>query len=296
MIKSYQTMCLEALKRHAGMDERSQREEFKLLKLYAVMFDEQVIAVPRTKLEIEPAQEEADEASPKDRHSLMPSVEEMSELFRLLAEGIAERCPDSLQDFAVIQDLCQREEIPCGDIIEAAAEGDQVALEDMASDADVDSDSFLTIVRESLRPFVFCSAMERMKVDWRESEAGMGEPECPTCGSEPALLEEVHGRRSYRQLVCSFCGSYWPAQRPLCQFCDNQNPSRFTTMESGSSIGARADVCESCKMYVKVLTRSDSDKDNAISLYIDDLLTRHLDSMLEEEDYEGTAKETFSIF
>ena len=124
----------------------------------------------------------------------------------------------------------------------------------------------------------------------------MGEPECPTCGSEPSLVEDVHGRRNYRLLVCSFCGTLWPTQRPLCLFCDNQNPSRFTTMESGSSVGARADVCEACKMYVKVLARSDSDKDNPISLYIDDLLTRHLDTMLEEEDYEGTAKETFSLF
>ena len=296
MIRSYQSMCLEALKRYAGLDERSQREEFKLLKLYATMFDEQVVAVPRTKLEIEPAQEEANESVPKDRRSLMPSVEEMGELFALLAQAVADRCPEALSEATVLQDLCQREEIPYSDIIEAAAEGDQVALEDLASDADVDADSFLIIVREGLRPFVFCSAMERMRSDWRESEAGLGEPECPTCGSEPALVEEVQGRRSYRQLVCSFCGTYWPVQRPLCLFCDNQNPSRFTTMDSGSSIPARADVCESCKMYVKVLMRSDSDKDNPISLFIDDLLTRHLDTMLEEEDYEGTAKETFSIF
>ena len=297
MLKSYQAMCLEALKRHVGLDERSgQREEFKLLKLFAAMFDEQIIAVPRTKLEIEPAQEEADESTPKDRHSLMPSVDEMSELFMLLADGIANRCPEALQDSPVIQDLCQREKIPYADIIEAAAEGDPVVLEDMASDADVDTDSFLIVVRESLRPFVMCSALERLRADWRDSETGMGEPECPTCGSEPSMIEEVRGRRTYRQAVCSFCGTYWPTQRPLCLFCDNQNPSRFTTMDSGSAIGARADVCESCKMYIKVLTRSDSDKDNPISLYLDDLLTRHVDSMLEEDDYEDTAKETFSLF
>jgi len=297
MSPSYHSLCREALKRYAGLDERSgQREELRLLQMYEVVFDEQMIAVPRTKLEIEPAQREADQAEPRDRHALMPSAEEMGELFAQLAERIDERCPDSLPDSTVIRDLCGRGQWNYGQIIEAATEGDPVAIEDMATDADAKTESFLLIVRESLRPYVFCAALGRIGSDWHESEGGLGEPECPVCGSEPSLMEEAQGRRSTKRLLCSFCGALWPTRRPLCLFCDNQNPGRFTSMESGSAIGARADVCEACKMYIKVLPRTDSDKGNPISLYMDSLLTEHLDTMLEEEDYEGTAKETFSIF
>jgi formate dehydrogenase accessory protein FdhE len=297
MPRSYYSLCRDALKRYAGLDDQSgQSEELKLLRMYEIVFDVQMIAVPRTKLEIEPAREEAEEKAPKDRYALMPSVEEMGELFAQLAEGIDERCPDSLRDSAVIRDLCGRGQVNYGAIIEAAAEEDRVAVEDMASEADVDSDSLLLVARESLRPHVFCAALERVGPDWHESEVGLGEPECPVCGSEPSLVEEVEGRRSSKMLLCSFCGTMWPTRRPLCLFCDNQNPGQFTSMESGSSIGARADVCEACKMYVKVLSRTDADKGNPISLYIDSLLTEHLDTMLEEEDYEGTAKETFTIF
>jgi FdhE protein len=220
----------------------------------------------------------------------------VSELFLQIAGGVDERCPDSLPDSALIRDLCGTGKLDFGEIIEAAAESDPVALEDMAADADVNADSFLIVVRESLRPFVFCAALERVKTDWHESEAGLGEPECPTCGSEPSMAEEVREPRLSRLLVCSFCGTMWPTQRPLCLFCDNQDPGRFTSMESGSAIGARADVCDSCKMYVKVLPRTRSDKGNPISLYIDSLLTEHLDLMLDEEGYEGTGKDIFSIF
>ncbi len=297
MTRSYHTLCREALKRHKGLDDKSgQREEFKLLTLYEVIFDEQMIAVPRTKEEIEPAKELADETTPKDRHSLMPSVQDVKGLFEQLTEGILSRCPESLKDAALIQDLSRTEDVEYPEIIEMAAEGDLVALEDMAADHDVDTDSFLIVVRESLRPLVFCSALERLRADWHETDAGLGEPECPVCGSEPSLVEEVRDRRTCRNLVCSFCGTLWPTQRPLCLFCDIQNPSRYTSIESGSSTGVRADVCDACKMYVKVLPRYESEKGNAISLYIDDLLTRHVDLMAEQEGYEGTAKETFSLF
>lgn len=297
MKRSYYDLCCDAIRRYAGkIEPRSQREEYKLLTLYEVIFDEQMIALPRTKEVIEPAREVADERVPRDRRALMPSVEEMADLFQQIAAGVEARCPEALKDVALILNLCRTGRIDYQHIAQAAAEGDQVAIEDMASEADVDTDSLLIIVRESLRPFVFLSAQERLPPDWQESNTSHSETECPNCGSEPSLMEETTGRFPARSLLCSFCGTLWPTQRTLCLFCENTNPSRFTQMESGSSIPARADVCETCKMYIKVLSRMDSDKGNPISLYIDDLLTRHLDSMVEQEEYEGTAKQIFSIF
>lgn len=85
--------------------------------------------------------------------------------------------------------------------------------------------------------------------DCRRWETGY----CFVCGNLP-VLGELRGNARSLHLRCGLCGADWPYPRIRCAFCGN---------DAGASLGvlfpdaghdrARAEVCDRCKGYLKVI-------------------------------------------
>ena len=75
---------------------------------------------------------------------------------------------------------------------------------------------------------------------------------CPLCGAWPALAE-FRGLERKRWLRCGRCGSGWEVAWLRCPFCGETNHQRLGYLAPGeeSETTRKAEVCESCKGYLK---------------------------------------------
>lgn len=135
-------------------------------------------------------------------------------------------------------------------------------------------------------PFVAAA----LQVYWLKMAAELGEKAfgrleqgglCPVCGSFPNA-GIVHGggeEQGLRYLCCSLCASEWHMVRLKCSSCESTHGINHYTLE-GSSGAVKAESCEECNSYLKLLYL---EKDRRMDAQADDLATLALDMLMDQE-------------
>ena len=143
----------------------------------------------------------------------------------------------------------------------------------------------------ALLPYVAAA----LQVLWTAGAARLGGNEiasldvpgvCPCCGFLPvASVMRNRGETSnLRYLHCALCNTEWNLVRVKCSACDATDGISYRHLESEEtkSAGAvRAETCESCKSYLKIVY---SEK-GPVDPVADDLATLALDILVDEAGY-----------
>jgi len=103
---------------------------------------------------------------------------------------------------------------------------------------------------------------------------------CPCCGSTPVSgLVTISGTTpGARYLYCSLCSTAWNHVRAVCITCAKSGTLSLRGVE-GASEAIKAETCDDCHTYSKMLTPS---HDSGLDAYADDLASLGLDLMLSE--------------
>lgn len=115
---------------------------------------------------------------------------------------------------------------------------------------------------------------------------------CPLCGSLP-VASVVHAQapyQGYRYLHCALCACEWHLVRVQCSQCGASGKDiAYHSLsaaggadESAGDAAVRAETCEACRSYRKILYR---EKDPALEPVADDLASLALDLLLAEVGY-----------
>jgi len=101
---------------------------------------------------------------------------------------------------------------------------------------------------------------------------------CPCCGStSSASVITASGQNpGARYLYCSLCSTAWNHTRAVCIVCGGARTLSLRGVEGDSGV-ARAETCDECRTYAKVLYEA---KDAGVDAYADDLATLGLDMMV----------------
>jgi FdhE protein len=143
----------------------------------------------------------------------------------------------------------------------------------------------------ALLPYVAAA----LQVLWTAGAARLGVSEisaldvpgvCPCCGFLPvASVVRGGGETSnLRYLHCALCNTEWNLVRVKCSACDaNEGISyRHLETEDIKTAGAvRAETCESCKSYLKIVYQ----EKGTVDPVADDLATLALDILVDEAGY-----------
>lgn len=134
-------------------------------------------------------------------------------------------------------------------------------------------------------PFVAAA----LQVYWQHMAASLG-PEafaplethsaCPCCGSAPVASVVRIGAedQGLRYLTCSLCSAQWHVVRVKCAFCETTQDISYYGIEGGSA-AIKAERCESCQSYLKILYM---DKDPNVEATADDVASLALDVLMAE--------------
>ena len=103
---------------------------------------------------------------------------------------------------------------------------------------------------------------------------------CPVCGHAPASSVVTASGRApgTRFLHCSLCASAWNYTRAVCTTCGSARSLALREIE-GDSGSVKAETCDDCHKYIKVLYEA---KDPKIEPSADDLATLGLDLLVGE--------------
>ena len=107
---------------------------------------------------------------------------------------------------------------------------------------------------------------------------------CPVCASAPvASVVRIGGDdHGLRYLTCSLCGAQWHTVRVKCALCESTQGISYYGIEGGSA-AIKAENCEACKGYLKILYM---DKDPNLEAVADDVASVALDVLMAESGAE----------
>lgn len=182
-------------------------------------------------------------------------------------------------------------------LVEAAIDLDMPAEARAALDrlraADVDMQDAMirnvladTIPIEALAEHVFVAAALQVhfaRLAERLDPAALkpvGDGACPACGGPPVASAIVGwaGAEGSRFCSCSLCGTLWNYIRARCTVCGSTAKMSYREIDGGPG-HIKAEVCESCRSYVKVVYR---DKNPALDPVADDVATLALDLLVRD--------------
>jgi FdhE protein len=116
--------------------------------------------------------------------------------------------------------------------------------------------------------------------------------QCPACGS-PAMAGVIRHRGKHnglRYLVCSLCACEWHVVRVKCVYCEASKGLDYVSLEdhnhAGDQAPLRAEICASCKNYLKLLYLENDAEAEALSA---DLASLLLDMLLDQDGYQRLA-------
>jgi FdhE protein len=84
-----------------------------------------------------------------------------------------------------------------------------------------------------------------------------------------------------RFCTCSLCGTMWNVVRVKCVLCSTTAGIGYHTVE-GKSDGVKAESCDSCRAYVKILYQVN---EPALDPLADDVATLGLDMLMAEDGW-----------
>ena len=121
----------------------------------------------------------------------------------------------------------------------------------------------------------------------------IGETSCPGCGGAPASSTIVGWpqAQNMRYLTCSLCQTMWNHVRVKCVACGATTGVSFRSIE-GSSGEVSAEVCETCRCYVKQFNQN---KNPHLEPIADDVASFGLDIMLREDGWRRAALNPFLV-
>ncbi len=104
---------------------------------------------------------------------------------------------------------------------------------------------------------------------------------CPACGGRPVASAIVgwEGAANTRFCTCAICATQWNVARIVCLSCGTEKGIVYHGLEGGSE-NVKAETCESCNSYVKILYQI---KDADLEAIADDVASLGLDLKLREE-------------
>lgn len=108
---------------------------------------------------------------------------------------------------------------------------------------------------------------------------------CPCCGSLPvASVVQTGQYTGARYLHCSLCNTEWNLVRVKCSTCGEGDKVSYRVLEgeAGQQDLVRAEVCDDCHCYLKIVHR---DKEATADPVADDLATLALDILVDEAGY-----------
>lgn len=116
---------------------------------------------------------------------------------------------------------------------------------------------------------------------------------CPVCGSAPlcSLIDTRGLPERTRYLHCALCEAEWRYVRAACADCGSVEGIAYHGLE-GVESPARAETCDACKSYVKILS---GEKDAEIDPFADDLATLGLDLKVAEAGWQRAAANPFLL-
>jgi len=113
---------------------------------------------------------------------------------------------------------------------------------------------------------------------------------CAVCGSWPALMEVLEGRRILR---CSFCASAWERDEYSCTYCGESNQDVFkTAAPDPERIHRRVELCAACQGYLKTIDVPELSPFPLLAIY--DMETMDLDLVAMEHGYSRPALKDLS--
>ena len=182
-------------------------------------------------------------------------------------------------------------------VLQAALDGDRVAVEGAAFAVNVDPSAFAQLLELALQPVLWEASARIAALVGPDGLDSWYRGFCPVCGSWPALAELVGSERR-RILRCGRCGTGWSWIVLLCPYCGNDDHRSLGTLheaaderptapgtpgEPAAAAGARVDTCERCHGYLKAITAFASYP--AVRLAAEDVATLHLDIAAREAGY-----------
>ena len=165
-----------------------------------------------------------------------------------------------------------------GALLADAIEGGETLVR-RGGELGLDGDVFALAVRCAFAPFLRACAQELGRTFEGDPDLG---GRCPVCGAEP-FMAEFDGDDGHRRLACGLCATRWRFARLKCPFCGNEDQKKLGFLEVEGFEGYRADVCESCRRYVKTIDRRRIIEQ--ISLETAEVLTAQLDEAAVENGY-----------
>jgi FdhE protein len=106
---------------------------------------------------------------------------------------------------------------------------------------------------------------------------------CPVCGSPPMTSSVVGwpGAHNTRFCACPLCATQWNVVRIKCTLCSSTSGIGYRVIE-GRPETVKAETCEQCRAYVKVLYQV---HDHKLEPLADDVATLGLDMLMAEEGW-----------
>ena len=186
---------------------------------------------------------------------------------------------------ALARELAPWAPAPAREILESIRTMESAALEALADrvlGADLDGPDAAYL------PFVAAA----LQVHWTALAAGLDSTKiapldtpgvCPACGFPPvAGVVRTDGEKArLRYLHCGLCNTEWHVVRVTCAACRESGRIAYYHVE-GSDGSIRAETCEACRSYLKIVYREKSPEADPVA---DDLATLALDLAVEEAGY-----------
>ena len=121
----------------------------------------------------------------------------------------------------------------------------------------------------------------------------IGNGVCPACGGAPVATTIVGwpGAHGTRFCTCSLCATQWHVVRIKCVLCDSTAGIAYQEVDGGPD-SVKAETCESCHGYVKILHQH---KNSQLEPVADDIATLGLDLLLREDGYRRGAVNPFLL-
>jgi FdhE protein len=121
----------------------------------------------------------------------------------------------------------------------------------------------------------------------------VGDGVCPACGGAPvsSMVVGWSGAQGARFCACSLCGTLWNYPRVKCSLCGATKGIAYQEIAGGSAT-VKAETCESCRGYVKILHQH---KEPSLDPVADDVATLALDLLLRDLGYRRGAVDPFLL-
>jgi FdhE protein len=197
---------------------------------------------------------------------------------------------DRLLGLAARIDMPEAARLSVGRVTAADAEAREAMVRSVLADA---------IPVETLADHVFVAAA--LQVHFARLAAGLMADRlapvaigvCPACGSPPvaSLLVGWPGAHGARFCSCALCGTLWNFVRVKCVLCGSTAGITYREVDGGRGI-AKAETCDSCRGYVKIL---DQQRDPEVDGIADDVASLDLDLLVREAGFRRGAVNPFLL-